>query len=65
MKARELREKSGEELVGLKREMRSRMDELIGLVHARKVKNVKERSLVRRDLARIETELHARAIKTM
>ena len=55
MKARELREKSKEELRHLLVEKQGRLDELAALLHGRKVKNVKERALTRRDIARIKT----------
>ena len=55
MKTWELREKSKEDLTRLLLEKRSRLDELVALLHERKVKNVKERSAIRRDIARIKT----------
>ena len=59
MKARELREKSGDELVRLLAEKRARLDELEALLRGRKIKNVKERVSVRRDIARIKTIMPA------
>ena len=55
MKARDMREKSKEELERLLAEKRYRLDELIALLRGHKVKNVKERISIRRDIARIKT----------
>lgn len=57
MKISELRQKSKEELQGLLHEKRARVDELGFLLHQKKVKNVKERSTSKKDIARIVTLL--------
>ncbi len=57
MKAIELRKKSADELRQLLTEKRLRAEELGALLAQRKAKNVKERSLVRKDIARIKTLL--------
>ena len=57
MKITELKQKSPAELAGLLREHRARMDELAFLVRQKKVKNVKERARLRKDVARIMTLL--------
>ena len=61
MHTRELRNKPTEELTRLLMEKCSRLDELTALLHGRKVKNVKERSSVRREIARIKTLMHESA----
>lgn len=55
MKMNELRQKSNEELASLMREKQSRMGELRFLLHQNKVKNVKETSAIKKDIARILT----------
>lgn len=51
----ELRQKSNEGLISLMREKRSRIDELRFLLRQKKVKNVKETSAIKKDIARIQT----------
>lgn len=51
----ELRQKSNEELATLMRESRLRMDELRFLLRQNKIKNVKETSAIKKDIARIQT----------
>lgn len=58
MKIVELRQKSKEELQELLQEKRTRADELRPLLHQKKVKNVKELSGVKKDIARIMTLLN-------
>jgi len=63
MIANQLREKSKSDLATLLDERRSRLGELSFLAAQRKIKNVRERSAVRRDIARIltvmkEEEIH-------
>lgn len=55
MKMNELRQKSNEELATLMRESRLRMDELRFLLRQNKIKNVKETSAIKKDIARIQT----------
>ena len=55
MKARELRQKSREDLKELLEEKKRRRDELFGALREKKAKNVKELRGVRRDIARILT----------
>ena len=55
MNATQLRQKSKEELSALLRERQERFDMLPGLMREKKVKNVKERRAVRKDIARILT----------
>ena len=55
MKAKELREKSAEDRAAFLRERLERADLLPGLMREKKVKNVKERRAVRKDIARILT----------
>ena len=55
MKAKELREKTGEDLASLLRERQERADLIPGLMREKKVKNVKERRAVKRDIARTLT----------
>lgn len=57
MKTTDLRGKSEGELKEILQEKRQRVDELIFLLRQKKVKNVKELSLVRKDIARILTLL--------
>lgn len=57
MKMKELRGKSSEELTALLAEKRGRLAELGFLAAQRKVKNVRERSVIRKDAARILTLL--------
>ena len=59
MKISDLRQKTKEELRALVQEKRQRLDELHFLVPQKKVKNVKEAGVVRRDIARILTLLKA------
>ena len=49
----ELRQKSKEELTSLLRDLRARIDEMRFLSHEKKLKNVREFSNVRKDIARI------------
>lgn len=58
MKAVELRKKSEDELKNLIQERLFRREELILMSRQKKVKNVKELSLVRKDIARIMTILN-------
>ena len=58
MKAVELRKKSEDELKNLIQEKLFRREELILMSRQKKVKNVKELSLVRKDIARIMTILN-------
>ncbi|MBI2122162.1 MAG: 50S ribosomal protein L29 [Candidatus Sungbacteria bacterium] len=58
MKIAELRQKTKEELQELLHEKCARIDELRPLLHQKKVKNVKELSRVKKDIARIMTLLH-------
>ena len=51
----ELRQKSHEELMGLMREKKLRIDELHFLLHQSKVKNVKEIAALKKDIARVQT----------
>lgn len=51
----ELRQKSNEGLISLMREKRSRIDELRFLLRQNKIKNVKETSAIKKDIARIQT----------
>lgn len=55
MKMNELRQKLNEELTSLMREKRSRIDELRFLLRQNKIKNVKETSAIKKDIARIQT----------
>lgn len=55
MKARELQKKPPEERERLLEEMRARVAELRFLLPQKKVKNVREISALRKDIARIET----------
>ena len=55
MKPHELRQKSKEELGILVREKRERVDTLRFLLRQKKVKNVKELSSIKKDIARILT----------
>jgi len=55
MKMNELRQKSNEELAGLMRGSRLRIDELRFLLRQNKIKNVKETSAIKKDIARIQT----------
>lgn len=55
MLARDLREKSKEELENLLRTMRERLDEMSFLRQQKKLKDVKEFSRVKKDIARILT----------
>lgn len=55
MKMNELRQKSREELGALLAQKRGRIAELRFLLHQKKVKNMKELSAVRKDIARILT----------
>jgi large subunit ribosomal protein L29 len=57
MKASDLRQKSKEELKDLLREKRARVDELRWQLAQKKMKNVKELSVVKKDIARILTLL--------
>lgn len=57
MKVRELREKTKEELRRVLEEKRSRHAELRFLSRQRKVKNVREISAIKKDIARILTLL--------
>ena len=59
MKMIELRQKSKEDLAALMREKQSRVDELRFLVHASKIKNVKEAGAIKKDIARIKTLISA------
>lgn len=55
MKTAILRQKSKEELHALLSEYRERIDALAPLMHGKKVKNVKERAAIKKDIARILT----------
>lgn len=55
MNMNELRQKSKEELIGLMREKRSRIDDLHFLLRMSKVKNVKEIAALKKDIARVQT----------
>lgn len=55
MLARDIRQKSKEELENLLREKRGRLDEMSFLRHQKKLKDVKEFSRVKKDIARILT----------
>ncbi len=55
MKITELRQKSPAELATLLRERRTRIDELGFLLRQKKVKNVKERACLKKDIAQILT----------
>jgi len=57
MKPVELRQKTKEELENLLVEKQKRTDELGFLLHQKKVKNVKEMTLIKKDIARIITIL--------
>jgi len=57
MKASDLRQKSKQELKDLLREKRARVDELRWQLAQKKMKNVKELSVVKKDIARILTLL--------
>lgn len=57
MKAIELRKKSSDELRSLEREFAIRRETLELLLHQKKLKNVKEISGVKKDIARIKTIL--------
>ncbi len=58
MKAIELRKKTGEELKSVLMGKLLRREELILMLRQKKAKNVKELSLVRKDIARIITVLN-------
>ena len=58
MKINELRQKSKDELNALLAEKRARIDELRFLLHQKKVKNVKETTSARKDIAMIMTLLN-------
>lgn len=55
MLARDISQKSKEELENLMRTMRERIDEMSFLRHQKKLKDVKEFSRVKKDIARILT----------
>lgn len=57
MKAAELRQKSREDLDALLKEKLQHADELLFLLHGKKIKNVKELAHTRKDIARILTLL--------
>ncbi len=57
MKISELRQKPKEELRALLHEKQARVDVLHFLLHQKKVKNVKEKSAAKKDIARIMTLL--------
>lgn len=57
MRMNELRQKSNEELISLMREKKSRVNELRFLARQNKIKNVKETSAIKKDVARIKTIL--------
>lgn len=57
MKIIELRQKNTDELQTLLEEKRIKLEELKFLASQRKIKNVKEVSLLRKDIARIATLL--------
>lgn len=59
MKMNELVQKSKEELITLLQEKRRRADEVVFLLHSKKVKNVKELSQIKKDIARIMTKLQS------
>lgn len=59
MKITDLRRKSREELTALLAEKRARLAELRFLLAQKKVKDVREIGMVRKDAARILTILHA------
>lgn len=58
----ELRQKSNEELANLMRESKSRIDELRFSLRQNKVKNVKETSAIKKDIARIQTIISSHRI---
>ena len=60
MKITEIRQLGKEELDRLHAEKEMRMQELGALLHAKKIKNVKELAGVRKDIARILTVLKER-----
>ena len=57
MKPLEFKEKTKEELETLLIEKRTRIDELRFLLHQKKVKDVKEIARVKKDVARILTQI--------
>lgn len=57
MKISELRQKTKEELKSILQEKKERAEELLFLLHQKKVKNVKELAGVKKDIARILTLL--------
>lgn len=59
MKMNELIQKSKEELTSLLQEKKRRAGEVIFLLHSKKVKNVKELSHIKKDIARIMTKLQS------
>lgn len=59
MKFTELKEKTNTELVELLKEKSGRVDELRFLLRQKKVKNVKELAAIKKDIARILTQMNA------
>lgn len=60
MKINELRQKSNEELISLMHEKELRINELHFLLRQNKIKNVKETSAIKKDIARIKTIFSSR-----
>lgn len=60
MKANELRQKSREELQSFLEVEKKRLEELEVLLHQKKAKDVKERSRLRKVIARVHTLLRER-----
>jgi len=58
MKAKELQNKSSEELTALLSELRAKLLELKFDLADKKLKNVKQLGHVKKDIARIMTQLH-------
>jgi len=61
MKMKELHERTKEELTSLLADKKMRIDELRFLVHKKKIKDVKEFSRIKKDIARILTILQGMA----